>query len=202
MKEFAQRSDIEVMRLDGRELKSKTRKSKRKMQGGEISVPVPPTPNKVKEAWTEMVETGELSLEVPCSPFTLMSYRVNNGQLEQQTKVITGRKFPLLSLRQQLLARQADEDIQHMTKEELLSKMSSVAHTDTLDKLRVRYKAHQCTRTLAVWHDHATILGLGTLMVMVHVVYDPAVFYKQTEIEDSTNIQLTIEQPEIHIIAA
>lgn len=32
---------------------------------------------------------------------------------------------------------------------------------------------------LALWHDHATLLGPGVVMITVHVVYDPAVFYAQ-----------------------
>ncbi len=73
VKEFAEKSG------DGRQPGSKR---KRHLCGG-VPVPVPPTVKKIQESWTEQVRTGEMS---PCSPFTLVSYNVCNGDLE---------KFPL-----------------------------------------------------------------------------------------------------------
>ena len=39
----------------------------------------------------------------------------------------------------------------------------------------------QRTRTLALWHDHSTILQTGYVLFAVWVVYDPAVFYTQDQ---------------------
>ena len=213
VKEFAKKSGIDVQRLDGRTPGTRTPKRKRRLYGGEISVPVPPTTAQVRESWTDLVRTGQLSLGVPCSPFTLVSYNVHNGHLEQQNKIITGRKFPLKEIRQQLTTRHekymrlaTDNDINNISKEELLSKLSAISEeckaTSTVEQLREQYKTVQRSRTLAIWHDHATLLGLGTLMIMVHVVYGPAVFYTQQEVQGSINLQATIEQQEIHLIAA
>ena len=70
-----------------------------------------------------------------------------------------------------------------------------------VDKLRDRFKELQRTRTLALWHGHATLLGLGVVMITVHVVYDPAVFYTQSEyITQSLNLQSTVESPSIYMI--
>ena len=106
----------------------------------------------------------------------------------------------------------SDDEVEAMTMEELQSKMSLLhedcTQFDTVEELRERFKRLQRTRSLALWHDHATLLGLGTVMFTVHVVYDPAVFYTQSEIEvngsrvDSINLQSTIERPVIHMIAA
>ena len=190
---------------------------KRKLQGGEISAPQHPTVKSIKESWRHKVESGHVSLGVPCSPFTLIHHTVNNGELEKHTKIITGRKFPLKYIRQKLLSSQekymrlsTDDDIQNMSMEELRIKMSTLNEvctpSNTVDELQQRYKRLERTRTLAVWHDHATLLGLGTVMIMVHVVYDAAVFYTQTEFESTskepTNIQSTIQRPVIHMIAA
>ena len=72
---------------------------------------------------------------------------------------------------------------------------------DSEDELCERFKMLQRTRTLALWHDHATPLGLGIVMITVHVVFDPAVFYTQSEWNDrSLNLQSTIESPLIYML--
>ena len=35
-----------------------------------------------------------------------------------------------------------------------------------------------------MWHDHATILKMGVIMVTVHIMYDPVVFYTEEEYEE------------------
>lgn len=64
----------------------------------------------------------------------------------------------------------------------------------------------QRTRSIVMWHDHGTILGLGCIIITVHIAYDPAVFYTQAEYEDkhgkSPSIQTLIERPVIHLMAA
>lgn len=55
--------------------------------------------------------------------------------------------------------------------------------------------------------DHATILKMGFIMVTVHVMYDPVVFYTDKEYEElnpgaTVNVQSQVEQPEIHLLAA
>ena len=72
---------------------------------------------------------------------------------------------------------------------------------DSEDELRERFKMLQHTRTLALWHDHAALLDLGIVMITVHIVFDPAVFYTQSEWNDrSLNLQSTIENPSIYIL--
>ena len=56
-----------------------------------------------------------------------------------------------------------------------------------------------------MWHDHATILGRGFLMITVHVLYDKGVFLTSKEYKDRTgekvNVQAEVEQPEIYLLA-
>ena len=67
-------------------------------------------------------------------------------------------------------------------------------------------KTYQRTRTLVFWHDHVTILGLGSILTTIHVVYDTATFYTQTEyaqkFSSSENVQSMVERPEIYMFAA
>ncbi len=100
-----------------------------------------------------------------------------------------------------------DEEIDQLTDEEL-NKLSPTSSNDSRDIKQKCLKQYQRTRGLAMWHDHGTILGLGVVMITVHIVYDPVVFYTQTEIDikedipSQTNIQATVENPAIHFLVA
>ena len=98
---------------------------------------------------------------------------------------------------------QTDEEISSMSVDDVQGKMSQLNENppDSEDELHERFKMLQRTRTLALWHDLATLLGLGVVMITVHVVYDPAVFYTQSEWDDqSLNLQSTIESPSIYML--
>ena len=162
-----------------------------------------------------MVEKGEISLGVPCAPFTLTSFNVTDGQLEKKQIVVTGRKFPLKELREKLLNKQekymrlnTDTELDEMSTEELKLKLSKTQEDSSQVDMKERLKQTQRTCSLTMWHDHATVLGLGMVTITVHILYDPAVFYTQAEVEankdmpSSINIQPTIESPVIHMLAA
>ena len=53
--------------------------------------------------------------------------------------------------------------------------------------------------SIILWHDHGTILGLGSLLVTVHVAYDPE--YEKIR-GKSCSIQLLVERPKLYIMAA
>jgi hypothetical protein len=71
VKEFARAFNIDTIRLDGRQPSTRQRMRKRRLHGGEISAPACPTVGAVKDSRRRMFENGNLSLEVPCAPFTL-----------------------------------------------------------------------------------------------------------------------------------
>ena len=65
-----------------------------------------------------------------------------------------------------------------MTQEEL----SLLASTSILvpvnlprDQLRSSIQHALRHRSLVLWHDHSTILGLGCLLITVHIAYDTGV---------------------------
>lgn len=215
LKEFAQKSNIDTARLDGRTAHTRSRMRKRRLHGVEISAPTTPTVSAVKDNWQEMARNGELSLGVPCAPFSLTHYVINNGQLEQKVVAVTGRKFPLTDLKKRLLASHekymrlsTDEQINTMPADELKAMMTQMHEdsSDTDEELRERLQMLQRTRTLAIWHDHATLLGLGVVMITVHVVFDAAVFYTQSEWDrnggEKIDVQATIERPSLYMICA
>ena len=82
--------------------------------------------------------------------------------------------------------------------------MSGDGKTDK--ELRELLKQVQRSRAICFWHDHATILKMVFVMVTVHILYDPVVFYTDNEYQElnpgaDANIQAEVEQPEIHLLA-
>ena len=66
----------------------------------------------------------------------------------------------------------------------------------------------QRTRHIVLWHDHATVLGAGYVVVTVHVLYDEAVYLPDQELQDKVGeeihkgyVQHHVEEPYIHIMA-
>ena len=158
-----------------------------------------------------MVKNGDISLGVPCAPFSLTHYIINSGQLEQKVVVITGRKFPLKELRKRLLVNHekymrlsTDDQINTMPADELKGMMTLLQEdsSDSEENLRERLQMLQRTRTLVLWHDHATLLGLGIVMITLHIVYDAAVFFTQSEWDRNGNLQATIERQSLYMICA
>lgn len=68
-------------------------------------------------------------------------------------------------------------------------------------------KRLQRSRTIAMWHDHSTILQTGYILFGLWVVYDPAAFYTQEQWsticyqKDGVHIQSLEEEPLIYMIA-
>ena len=102
-----------------------------------------------------------------------------------------------------------DSSIEQLSRSKLLQaldKLDNTTHEEyTTEELRTLLSRYQRTRSLALWHDHATLLGSGFIMVTVHVMYDPAIFLtneeylSQSEVTD-ISIQSEVEQPEIHML--
>lgn len=82
-----------------------------------------------------------------------------------------------------------------------------VSDTITTAELQSTLAKYQRTRTLGIWHDHASILGSGYILVTVGVIFDPVVFINEEEYQAKvgrrlTDIQQIIEEPYIHMIVA
>ena len=83
---------------------SKPKSTKKKFEGTNISMPVPPSSKKLKQQETELLEAGDISIGEPCAPITVSRYRKG---VEVHT---TGRKFPLLELRKKLIQKTRNID--------------------------------------------------------------------------------------------
>ena len=198
---------------------SRSRPKRCTMPGGELSSPVLPSVGHIQRERDELIKTGKLQLGEPCAPFVLTKDKTcTTGKVEQYQVTIEGRKIPLLSLRNKMLQEHekymhlpTDIEYQNMTESEVHAKLRcyniTVPDNITTGDLRSMLANYQCTRTLAIWHDHASILGSGYILVTVGVIFDPAVFMSEAEYQVKTgkslnDIQQIIEEPYIHMTAA
>ena len=180
------------------------RVSRKKLNGGDVSCPIPPTGDEVKKEWDNMVESGVLSLGIECVPYSVTKVSVNNGNLVKNRVPIYGRKIPLLELRKKLLQRHekhmrlpTNEELEALSRDGMMSLSQDIGMTITnsIDDNELCSMIKQATRNhhLAFWHDHGTILGQGYVLVTVSVMYDSSIFNAGIH-------QPFIEEPEIHIL--
>ena len=106
VKEFAMKSGIDTSRLECGTPHPRIRACKRTLPGSEISSGSDPTPTTIKEEWSKMVASGELSLGVPCIPFRLVKFSTKNGELIRKEIQVEGRKFPLSEVRKKIATKE------------------------------------------------------------------------------------------------
>ena len=113
----------------------------------------------------------------------------------------------MLNKQQKYMRLRTDDDLQNLSREEIMAEMSRTQHVPdhnkSLEALKLDLAA---SRTLAVWHDHSTILQQGYILFAMWIIYDPAVFFTEEECKTRHNINLKnlqeeIEQPTIYLIA-
>ena len=114
----------------------------------------------------------------------------------------------LLNKQEQFMYLQSSEELAKNGIDELAtiirSTNSCTSSSLSSNEMQQIIISQQRQRSLAMWHDHATILRNGFIMVTLHVVYDEAVFFTSDEYFDITglrvNVQCEVEQPEIYIL--
>ena len=189
------------------------RPSKRKLPGCGVAIPSNPSIGAIESEIGSMISSGRFTLGDECAPYTITKYKMVNGVMTPHELQIQGRKVPLIELRQKLLSKQLkymrltpQSTIDTMTMPELTNMLNMKHDGKSVEELRELLSKAQKSRSLCMWHDHATMLKMGFVMVTVHVLYDSVVFYTDEEYEQlnpgvKVNIQAEVEQPEIHLLA-
>ena len=177
LKETAQKHGIDVGKLDHRpNTAPRIRRRKCRLPGGEISGPSLPPKHVIGEEKKQLIASGELSIGEPCAPYKLTKSTVTSeGDIEVKSVEICGRKLPLVELRSNFLKKQesymhlsTNTDIQNMNREQITGFLASVHQNvpddATLEHLQSNVATLQHSRTLAIWHDHSTILQTGYIL--------------------------------------
>lgn len=156
------------------------------------------------EGKEHLIESGELTIGEPCSPYTLLKSCVTlDGNIEIKERNICGRKIPLSDIRKSLLTKhesymRLNTEIEALTQDIL--KLFSAAHHHvpphySIHQLRTELATIKRTRAFGIWHDHSTILKTSYIVFAVWVIYDPAGFLTAEECKSISNLQELIEEP-------
>jgi len=66
--------------------------------------------------------------------------------------------------------------------------------------------AHHCFNSVAILHDHASILGTGFVLVTVGIIFDPTVFLTDVEykakVRKVADIQQIVEEPNVIVLGS
>ena len=213
VKEFTEKEGIDTSHIATPKRKPTMRPKMRKLPGGEVSIPSNPSIGAIETEIRSMISSGRFTLGEECVPYTLTKYSMVSGVMTPHELQVQGRKVPLTEIRQRLLHRQLkymrltpESTIATMTRPELTKRLNMKFDGKSEEELRELLCQAQKSRSLCMWHDHATILKMGFVMVTVHIMYDPVVFYTEDEYQElhpgaDVNIQAEVEQPEIHLLA-
>ena len=195
VKEFAEARQIDLSHINTPKRKPTKRPCKKKLPNFGIAIPSNPPLAKIESEIDSMIKSGRFNLGVECAPHKVTRYVQVNSTLSPQETIIYGRKVPLQQIRQDLLNKHLK--YMRLTPTSTVTGMTTAELTDKLkrlDYLTLNGASHDAlcqhlikserSRFLCMWHDHATILKTGFIMITVHVMYDPMVFYTDEEYLD------------------
>lgn len=210
-REFAEANDISHITTPKR--RPTKRPCKKKLPGFGVSISSNPPVRRIEAEIKSMISSGRFTLGEECAPYRITKYIPVNGKLTPQDTFVQARKVPLTQLRQRSLNKQLKymrltptSSIHAMTKAELIEKLQQPTMFDSLSEEELRQLLIHTERSRSLCM-HATILKMGFLLITVHVIYDPLVFYTDEEFRQqnpgsNTCIQSEVEQPEIHLLSA
>ena len=147
--------------------------------GSGISIPMARPYSKLKQDMIENVKNGKYHLGELIEPKEFKKYVIDsNSKISESTYMVSGRKIPL-----------------HIIRKNIYEEHS---------KLGILRSAPTINRFLILWADHAEVLGSGTLLLTVKVIYSKDIFYTDEEIEEATgkilDVQQVVERPSIYIL--
>ena len=191
-------------RVSGRDIPSRVRRCKRRLQYGcpyPIRHPLADVKNRIKELKAEgVLEAGE-----EIASFSLQSDHVTgHDTIETSTLDVPARKVPLERLVQRELQRQikigvltflTDDQHNALSEQEVREKLEDLGESsDSLTELEARQLFCKLNHTvhLKFWHDHGEIAGHSNIVFNVTVLYDRAIH--------SPNSQALVEKPSVYIL--
>ena len=199
--------DLEA-NIPGLRVEAKSKRSLKKYDNSEISMPAPPTCKKLKVQEKELIDTNVISVGSPCCPLTVTYYK--NGEGDEKT--VIGRKYSLTEIRQKLIDKHrhlmrlySDTQIRKKSKEDILALLSRVSpgaipefESKNLQGMQTLLRVCQRNRALWVWSDHSVLIVVGA-------VYNPLVYLTDDELAKSHKATMTVqemvEQGEVYIMA-
>ena len=143
-------------------------------------------------------------------PQKFTKIKIVDGKIENEEFVVQGRKIALSEIRKNLLEKhnnylriQNDQYYNNITQDEVIGELKRINeyadnfNNTPFDDWCMKLKKLQRTRHLCIWQDCSSIASHGHLMIMVNILYDPAIFYTDDEylnvFRGKVNIQREVE---------
>ena len=141
VKEFTAQQKIDTSHISTPKRRPTFRPRKRKLPGGQVSIPHNPSVGDIDADIKSMISSGMFTLGEECSPFKVCKYAMVNDVLTPYEVLIPGRKVPLLEIllnKQQKYMRLTPEStIAAMTRPELLKGLNLKCDDKSEDELRM-----------------------------------------------------------------
>jgi hypothetical protein len=183
---------------------SKQKRSLKKYEDSDISMPALPTSKKLKLQEKELIETNVISIGSPCCPLPVTYYK--KGVKYEKTAM--GRKYSLSEIRQKLTDKHrplmrlnSHSEINEMSRKDILELISKVApsalpefESKEVHTMRTLLTMCQRNRSMWVWSDHSVLLGYGLVVIVVGVVYDPLVYLTDEEVARSSKSTMSVQE--------
>ncbi len=140
------------------------------------------------------------------------------GTIKTEVFTVSGRKIPLLEIRQCMLTDheklgilrvQNDEYYTAMTDAEVRSRLIQLGEENNTREesgleMKERLKAMERKRHLMIWGDNSTLLNHGHLLLTVNSLYDEAIYYTNEEMKakgkGDIDVQAIVERPHVYIL--
>ncbi|KAI8481571.1 hypothetical protein Bbelb_406710 [Branchiostoma belcheri] len=217
VKNFLLDNEVNLDRLSTFRVKGKEPKARRCLNKvySEITGPKTRCNKQVKDEIKDMLKSGELSMGELIVPQTHTKVTLKDGKVIEEEVTTAGRKIPLNEIQEKLLKKHVEDGflrpqenydtMDETTVTRLLEEINENNDTLSLEEKKEKLKTLRTTRHLCRWLDHSTILNTGYLLVTVHTLYDPAVYYTAKELEEQgrgqVDIQSEVEKPEVYLLA-
>ena len=195
------------------------RRSKKKVQGGRLSIPMHRSLPLQRQNLQEKMASGKVSIGQEAVKSTYTQYALDSVNLTivEKNKDVFARKIPFLCIREKLLRQHEELGLIHVYPDEYFEKLQTKEIQAQLQELGEAYTPEEATETLReklkylnrqrffkVWHDHSTIGGHSHLMILISPIYDPAFYYTPEEVERQKGLKVDVpnlvEKPEINIL--
>ena len=129
------------------------------------------TPQVVRKSWDDLIDSGELILGEPCSPYTITRYSTKEEKTTANEITVCGQKVPLATLRDKLLKKHMkymrlldNQAFAHVTREQLLTAVYKVDHTVLTPLRQMSCKPYwQKPKEDDIWHYGITMLPSSAL---------------------------------------
>ncbi|KAI8516476.1 AP-5 complex subunit zeta-1 [Branchiostoma belcheri] len=197
VKNFLLDNEVNLDRLSTFRVRGKEPKARRCLNKvySEITGPKTRCNKQVKDEIKDMLKSGELSMGELIVPQTHTKVTLKDGKVIEEEVTTAGRKIPLNEIQEKLLKKHVEDGF--LRPQENYDIMDETTVTRLLEEI------NENNDTL--WLDHSTILNTGYLLVTVHTLYDPAVYYTAKELEEQgrgqVDIQSEVEKPEVYLLA-